>query len=472
MMTVSDLAFAQACHPKHSWVRVMKRMSCSTFKKVTRKGKGGSMWLYPVKDFPEVVWHCTTVPGTVYHDETLLEQARGVLRTHNADPSALESFLKRREGTATTDAVTDTPTTEPAAIVKTAEPTPPVAANESPELQETSEPQFSFDPDSLCLVITDSERKTSVRMRQGHEKVWFQGKGSASVLGYVKTQDAILRHVPDNHKITVRELEMECRETRSSEPDSDEHPDMVYIDEAGLYHLALASQLPKAEAFKEWVVSDVLPTLRKRGTYSLTQQSVPSSFPALETIQLDATIFLDESKRHLYVISTDAELAKGNLKIGIAGDVTVRIAQLQTSQNDFLRVLVVFLHAEKLETSVLKRLPLSGTGGAEWRAASIDQVKQVVLEAYEELKTLSNLPAPPTTSLKRKREDSFETRQQEMEFQMQLERHQDERKIAMDRHQFEMESMRDKHELACERERLELRRMTIEIRKQEIALGM
>jgi prophage antirepressor-like protein len=464
MMTVSDLAFAQACHPKHSWVRVMKRMSCLTFKKVTRKGKGGSMWLYPVKDFPEVVWHCTTVPGTVYQNATLLEQARGVLRTYNADPSALESFLKRREATV-----------------------PATAESQETRTDATPEPQFSFDPDSLCLVITEARIKTVVKMWLVDGHVWFQGKGSALALGYSAPTDSVRQLVPDTYRKPFRELKAEQND-RSRGADWDEIPELVCLHEKGFLRLLYRSNQPRAVAFREWLLDIGLQQIHQAA--SLTQQSAPSSFPALETIQLDATVFLDESKRHLYVISTDAELAKGNLKIGIAGDVMVRIAQLQTSQNDFLRVLVVFLHAEKLETSVLKRLPLSGTGGAEWRAASIDQVKQVVLEAYEELKTLSNLPAPPSASLKRKREDSFETRQQEMEFQMQLERHQDERKIAMDKHQleietakdkhqFEMEAMKDKHEceldrhkLACERERLELRRMTIEIRKQEIALGM
>jgi hypothetical protein len=273
---------------------------------------------------------------------------------------------------------------------------------------------------------------------------------------------------------------------------------MVYIDKIGLCQLAIRSHLRKAEAFKEWVVADVLPSLRKDGTYSLSSQQVaPRSFPALETLRLDATVFLDETKRHLYVISTDSELAKGNLKIGVAGDVPERIAQFQTAQNDLIRLLLVFLHAEKLEANVLKRLPLSGTGGTEWRAASVDQVKQAVTEVYDEMKALSGLPAPPALSLKRKREDPLETRQQDMDLQMQLEHHQDERKIKMDKHQCEMDERKikrqcemdkhqcemderkikrqcemDKHSLACERERLEIRQKAIEIRKQEVALGM
>jgi hypothetical protein len=43
----------------------------------------------------------------------------------------------------------------------------------------------------------------------------------------------------------------------------------VFVDEAGFYSLALNSKLPSARAFREWVVSEVLPTLRKEGHYEM-----------------------------------------------------------------------------------------------------------------------------------------------------------------------------------------------------------
>lgn len=43
---------------------------------------------------------------------------------------------------------------------------------------------------------------------------------------------------------------------------------MTIINESGLYSLVLSSKLPTAKKFKRWVTSEVLPTLRRTGTYS------------------------------------------------------------------------------------------------------------------------------------------------------------------------------------------------------------
>jgi anti-repressor protein len=40
------------------------------------------------------------------------------------------------------------------------------------------------------------------------------------------------------------------------------------INESGLYSLVLGSRKPEAKAFKKWVTSEVLPTIRKTGSYS------------------------------------------------------------------------------------------------------------------------------------------------------------------------------------------------------------
>lgn len=45
---------------------------------------------------------------------------------------------------------------------------------------------------------------------------------------------------------------------------------MTIINESGLYSLIFGSKLETAKQFKRWVTSEVLPTLRKNGTYSVT----------------------------------------------------------------------------------------------------------------------------------------------------------------------------------------------------------
>ncbi|HEY9884179.1 MAG TPA: BRO family protein, partial [Thermosynechococcaceae cyanobacterium] len=44
--------------------------------------------------------------------------------------------------------------------------------------------------------------------------------------------------------------------------------EMLTVTEAGLYHLIFKSRKPVAKSFKRWVLHDVLPSIRKTGSYS------------------------------------------------------------------------------------------------------------------------------------------------------------------------------------------------------------
>jgi prophage antirepressor-like protein len=46
--------------------------------------------------------------------------------------------------------------------------------------------------------------------------------------------------------------------------------DMLIISESGLYNVILRSDKPKAKPFRKWVTSEVIPSIRKTGVYSLS----------------------------------------------------------------------------------------------------------------------------------------------------------------------------------------------------------
>lgn len=48
---------------------------------------------------------------------------------------------------------------------------------------------------------------------------------------------------------------------------------MTYINEPNLYRLIIKSRKPAAEAFEEWVMETVLPTIRKTGGYQITPKT-------------------------------------------------------------------------------------------------------------------------------------------------------------------------------------------------------
>ncbi|MFQ4187138.1 toxin Bro [Clostridioides difficile] len=91
---------------------------------------------------------------------------------------------------------------------------------------------------------------------------WFVGKDVAETLGYKDTSDALKRHVDDEDK-GVGEI-----------PTPGGNQNMKIINESGLYSLILSSKLSTAKKFKHWVTRDVLPSIRKTGTYSTKSKDI------------------------------------------------------------------------------------------------------------------------------------------------------------------------------------------------------
>jgi prophage antirepressor-like protein len=62
-------------------------------------------------------------------------------------------------------------------------------------------------------------------------------------------------------------------------------PNLTLISEAGLYKLVFRSRKPEAEKFSDWVAGEVLPTIRKTGSYGTTQKILS---PMLARFELNA----------------------------------------------------------------------------------------------------------------------------------------------------------------------------------------
>lgn len=93
---------------------------------------------------------------------------------------------------------------------------------------------------------------------------WFVAKDIAEILQYTNTQKAIRDHVDEEDKLTERIVL------------SGQNREVICINESGLYSLILSSKMPGAKRFKRWVTSEVLPQIRRTGTYQkpLTPQEM------------------------------------------------------------------------------------------------------------------------------------------------------------------------------------------------------
>lgn len=81
---------------------------------------------------------------------------------------------------------------------------------------------------------------------------WFVAKDVADALKYSET-NAMTRRLDDEDVISTKLTDMNMRST--------------LINESGLYAAVIGSQLPSAKKFKRWITSEVLPQIRKTGTY-------------------------------------------------------------------------------------------------------------------------------------------------------------------------------------------------------------
>lgn len=109
------------------------------------------------------------------------------------------------------------------------------------------------------LKIFENEAFGKVRVIERNNEPWFVGKDVAEMLGYADTFGALKKHVKSIHKQNCQNDSFESNRG------------LTIIDEAGLYSLVLRSKLPAAEAFQEWVVAEVIPCIRKTGSYSVNQ---------------------------------------------------------------------------------------------------------------------------------------------------------------------------------------------------------
>ncbi len=99
----------------------------------------------------------------------------------------------------------------------------------------------------------------TVRVLDLKGEPWFVARDVASILGYANVVDAIRRHCK-----AIQNVGDACFAHHTS---SDLDPQTLLIPERDVYRLITRSNMPKAEQFEEWVFGEVLPSIRKTGSY-------------------------------------------------------------------------------------------------------------------------------------------------------------------------------------------------------------
>jgi prophage antirepressor-like protein len=115
------------------------------------------------------------------------------------------------------------------------------------------------------LQIFSSNEFGEIRTIEIDSKPFFVATDVAMALGYANPRKAVKDH---------------CKGvTKRDTPTSSGMQQMSYINEGDLYRLIMKSKLPSAEKFENWVMNEVLPSIRKTGGYN-------KPLTTLEQIQL------------------------------------------------------------------------------------------------------------------------------------------------------------------------------------------
>lgn len=143
------------------------------------------------------------------------------------------------------------------------------------------------------LKVFNNDEFGSIRTWVVDDEPWFVGKDIATILGYAKPENAIANHVDDEDKTS----------TLIQGSGSNYKSKAILINESGLYSLILSSKLPSAKKFKRWVTGEVLPSIRKTGSYGKPMSQ-------LEIAQYSINLLIEQERKMKAIEAQQGEQVK------------------------------------------------------------------------------------------------------------------------------------------------------------------
>lgn len=134
---------------------------------------------------------------------------------------------------------------------------------------------------------------SEVRIVTINNEPWFVAKDVCDVLEHTNSRRALARLDDDEKGVSIVNTLGGSQE-------------MSIINESGLYSLVLTSRKPQAKAFKKWITSEVIPSIRKEGKYEVEKPKTKLDIYKewLET----ATALVEAEERKLLLEKENTEL--------------------------------------------------------------------------------------------------------------------------------------------------------------------
>ena len=114
---------------------------------------------------------------------------------------------------------------------------------------------FNYETAQIRVIVKDGEP-------------WFAAKDVCEVLDITWSGSKTLDRISENHKGVVN----------FTTPGGTQ--EMLGVDESGLYKLIMRSNKPEAETFQDWITDEVIPIIRKTGSYSMMPRTFAEALRA------------------------------------------------------------------------------------------------------------------------------------------------------------------------------------------------
>lgn len=166
-----------------------------------------------------------------------------------------------------------------------------------------------------------------VRIVEKDGEPWWIAKDVCEILEIENTSDA-LSVLDADERITLVNSE---GNPRAGIPNS-----FNCVSEPGLYRLIMRSRKPQAKAFQRWVAHDVLPTIRKIGTYKLGDYDIPKT--RAEALRLAADLAEENSALKVQMEEDKPYTAIGRACTPAVGETNVGEMAILLSQSLHKRI--------------------------------------------------------------------------------------------------------------------------------------
>ena len=179
----------------------------------------------------------------------------------------------------------------------------------------------------MVEVFNFSQERTPIRVQVINNEPWFVAKDVCEVLGIA------------NHKDAVSRLDDDERDGVGIADPIGRIQQTTIINESGLYALIFQSRKPEAKAFRKWVTSEVLPSIRRKGYFGVYKKE--TDYIDAQDTPYERKIYNDSEVRCIEIDGKEwMSISDFFMAIGNTTSVTQSVKKLNAKNIHAVKILI------------------------------------------------------------------------------------------------------------------------------------